>query len=88
MPNALEAQRLAAANRNIKLLILDSSAADRRSLQVALWFREAYPEIKVMVMSASIANLNYQLAESEQICLLVKPFTPGELAHMVRRVLE
>ena len=85
---AHEAQRLAASPREIHLLLLNHFSPERTDLELALWFRAMYPEMKILVACISLWDLNYDLGEKRQITFLAKPFTARELARMVRRVLE
>ena len=85
---AHEAQRLATSRREIHLLLLNHSAPERTDLELALWFRAMYPEMKILVACVSLWDLNYHIGEERQINFLAKPFTAHELARMVRRVLE
>lgn len=85
---AQEAQRLAASRREIHLLLLNHSAPERTNLEVALWFRAMYPEMKILVACVALWDLNYHIGEERQINFLAKPFTAGELSRMVGRVLE
>jgi two-component system cell cycle sensor histidine kinase/response regulator CckA len=85
---AHEAQRLAASRGEFRLLLLNHSAPERTDLELALWFRAMYPEMKILVACVSLWDLNYHIGEERQINFLAKPFTARELARMVRRVLE
>ena len=85
---AHEAQRLAASRGEVRLLLLNHFAPERSDLELALWFRAMYPEMKILVACISLWDLNYDLGERRQITFLAKPFTARELARMVRRVLE
>jgi len=85
--DALEAQRLTEARRAIQLLLMDLSSPETHDFQTALWFRSTHPEIKVLVASDALWGVNLELGVSQQIAVLAKPFTPVELARMVRRVL-
>jgi CheY-like chemotaxis protein len=83
----VEAQRLAKSCRKIRLLLMDLFSPENHPLQLAQWFRATYPNIKVLVASDAVWELYFDLDISQQIVLMAKPFTPIELASMVRRVL-
>ena len=85
---AHEAQRLAASRGEVRLLLLNHFAPERSDLELALWFRAMYPEMKILVACVSLWDLDYRIGEDRQINFLAKPFTARELARMVRRVLE
>jgi DNA-binding response OmpR family regulator len=78
-----EAQRLA-NERKIQLLILD---LDTSGLELTRWFRAIHPEIKVLATSSSLWDLNYRVADLQEIAFLSKPFTPPKLIRLVRRIL-
>jgi len=86
--SVVEAQRKVKRHPDIRLLIVDLSALELDEVQTALWFHGMYPQLKVLVASTWIWNLNYQLGESEQIAFCPKPFTALDLARMVRRTLN
>ncbi len=86
--DALDALRLMATHRSIHLVLIDLSSSEPRHFQLALWFRSTHPEIKVLVASDGIWDVNLELGIAQQIASLAKPFTPDELARMVRRVLD
>jgi CheY-like chemotaxis protein len=86
--NGLEAQKLAALEPKIDLLLADLSQPDTNLLDLAVWFRATYSETRVLVASSSFWDLHTQLALLREVSLLPKPFTPHELALMVRRVLD
>jgi len=83
----VEAQRLAKCCRRIRLLLMDLFSLENHPLQLAQWFRATYPTIKVLVASDAVWELYFDLDISQQIVLMAKPFTPIELASMVRRIL-
>jgi CheY-like chemotaxis protein len=85
--DVVEAQRLAKGCQRIHLLLMDLFSAENHHFQLAQWFRATYPKIKVLVASDAVWELYFDLDISQQIALLAKPFTPVELARMVRRVL-
>lgn len=84
----VEAQRLAASSGEIHLMLLDHSVPERTDLELALWFRAMYPEMKILVACVSLWDLNDRIGQEQQINFLAKPFTAPELARMVRRVLK
>ena len=85
---ALGAQKLAATRGEIDLLLLDLPGSDRGDLQLALWFHGMYPKTKILIATASLWDLNCHVGQSPQFACLAKPFTPHELARVIRRVLE
>jgi len=85
---AMDAQQLAASSGEVHLLLVDHSTTEQTDLELALWFRAKYPEMKILVACVSLWDLNYHISEAQQICFLAKPFTAHELAKMIRRVLE
>jgi len=85
---AVHAQRKVKLRPHIDLLFMDLSGLQTDDLQLALWFRVMYPNMKVLVASASVWELNYHLGIPEQIVYLPKPFTALELARIVRDTLE
>jgi two-component system cell cycle sensor histidine kinase/response regulator CckA len=86
--NIAEAQFQAQTGPHIDLLLLDQDLPDPRNEQLAMWFRATYPETKVLMVSGSLWELNLNLAVSQQIAMLAKPFTLLQLARMLRQVLE
>ena len=86
--SATEAQRLAKSHGRIGLLITDFSIPESNGLELALWFRAAYPEMKVLIASGSLWELKYHADDIHQFAFLAKPFTPYELARVVRLMLE
>jgi CheY-like chemotaxis protein len=83
---AVEAQRVAGTQKKIDLLLTDFSMPGTNGLELAMWFRALHPATKVLVASASLWSLGYQIGH--EITFLAKPFTHRELAQMVRRVLD
>ena len=86
--DVVEAQHLADTYGRIHLLLLDLDTPETGDRQLIQWFRAAHPEIKVLVASSSLWELEFEIAGSQQITVLSKPFTPLELARLVRRVME
>jgi CheY-like chemotaxis protein len=86
--NVAEAQFQAQTGPHIDLLLLDQDLPDPRNEQLAMWFRATYPETKVLMVSGSLWELNLNLAVSQHIAILAKPFTLLQLARMLRQVLE
>jgi CheY-like chemotaxis protein len=86
--SAAAAQRLAATEEKIDLLLTDFSMPEVDGLELAFWFRAHYPETRVMIASGSLWELNQQRCKSEQIACLSKPFTQLELAQAVRAALR
>jgi CheY-like chemotaxis protein len=83
-----DAQLRANVKPHIDLLLLNYSPFQPTNLELALWFRAMYPDTRVLVASESLWELNFQLGISRNISVLPKPFTPLELARMVRQVLK
>ena len=84
---ALGVQRVAVAEKDIRLLVLDLSSVEISDLEFIAWFRMSHPTIKVVVAAGSLWELNFYHGIAREITLLAKPFTPTELARIVRRVL-
>jgi CheY-like chemotaxis protein len=85
---AMQAQYHAHAQRKIHLVVIDLPAPETCHLELARWFRAFYPETKVLLTSSSFWELNLQLGGPQHIAILAKPFTPLELARMVRLILD
>ena len=85
--DVVEAQRLARSCRRIHLLLMDLFSPETYHFQLVRWFQAMYPKAKVLIASDTVWELYIDLDISQQIALLAKPFTPIELARMVRRVL-
>jgi len=86
--DALGVLRLTQAHPKIELALIDLSSSEPGPFQLALWLRAAHPEIKVLVAADALWDVGLEVGISQQIALLAKPFTPVELACMVRRVLD
>ena len=85
--SALEVQRLTLRESDIRLLFLDLSPLEISDLEFVAWFRLRHPDIKVVVAATSIWDLSFYPGVTREITLLAKPFTPVELARIVRRAL-
>lgn len=86
--DTVEAKYQAHARRNIHLVVMDLPEPEMCHLELAHWFRAIYPETKVLVTSSSFWNLTLQLDGSQPVTILTQPFTPFELARMVRVILD
>jgi len=84
----LEAQRAASESRRIDLLLTDLSMPETNGPKLARWFRMACPDTRVLIATGSLWELQSDAGELEHYALLAKPFTPAELARMVRRLLR
>ena len=84
---ALEVQRMIAVDKTVRLLVLDLSSVEISDLEFIAWFRMSHPAVKVVVAASSNWELNVYHGIAREITLLTKPFTPAELARLVRRVL-
>jgi len=84
----LEAQRAAIESRSIDLLLTDLSMPETNGPKLARWFRMACPDTRVLITTGSLWELQSDAGELEHYALLAKPFTPMELARMVRRLLR
>src|SRR6266571_1353741 len=84
----LEAQRAAIESRRIGLLLIDLSMPETNGPKLARWFRIACPQMPVLTTTGSLWELQYQAGDLKTFALLAKPFTAGELARMVRRLVR
>ncbi len=84
----LEAQRAAIESRRIGLLITDLSMPETNGPKLARWFHMACPKTRVLITTASLWELQCDAGDLDKYALLAKPFTPAELARMVRRLLR
>jgi len=86
--NAIEAQRLSAGERRIDLWLAEFSALGTRGVELVRWFSANRPEIKVLVASDWLWEVESCLGDLPQVGVLAKHFTPTELARMVRAILQ
>lgn len=86
--DTVEAKYQAHARRRIHLVVIDLPEPEMCHLELANWFRAIYPETKVLVTSSSFSSLPLQLDGSHRVTILTQPFTPFELARMVRLLLD
>ena len=86
--NAIEAQRLAASERRIDLLLTEFSALRTSGVELVRWFSANRPEIKVLVASDWLWEVESCLGDLPRVGVLAKQFTPTELARMVRAILH
>ena len=84
----VEAQSVAANEKEIHLLLIYASVPESADLQLALWFRAMYPGTKVLLASDSLWEINFQLGVSQELALLAKPFTASRLAEMMHAILD
>jgi CheY-like chemotaxis protein len=84
----MEAMSEAENGKEIHLLLMDVSAPEKVDMQLVLWFRAMHPDIRVLVSSDSLWEINFQLGVSQQIALIAKPFTASKLAEVVRKTLS
>jgi len=85
---AQEAQHMAHAHRRIHLALIDLPTPEIKRFELAQWFRAIYPETKLLLSTDWLWGLNLDLDSQRRIVVLAKPFTPLELARMVRLVLD
>ena len=85
---ACEAQHYAHAQRRIHLAIIDLPTPELKRFELAQWFRAIYPETRLLLATDWLWGLNLDLDSQRRIVVLAKPFTPLELARMVRLVLD
>jgi CheY-like chemotaxis protein len=85
---AQEAQHCAHAQRNIHLAVIDLPTPEIKRFELAQWFRAIYPGTKLLLSTDWLWGLNLDLDSQRRIVVLAKPFTPLELARMVRLVLD
>jgi len=84
--DAEDAQRLAAANPNIRLLLADFSARETNGLALARWFQARSPETRILITTGSLWELLCEAGEDEPFGILVKPFSEDQLRRMVQRL--
>ena len=84
---AMEAQQLARNNPNIDLLLTDFSMPGTNGLELARWFEDKYPQMKILIATGALWELVNQVGEHERLAVLPKPFDVGQLNRMVRLVL-
>ena len=85
---ACEAQHQAHTQRRIHLAVIDLPTPEIKRFELAQWFRAIYPETKLLLSTDWLWGLNLELDSQRRIVVLAKPFTPLELARMVRLVLD
>ena len=86
--NGMEAQRLAAGESRIDLLLTEFSALGTSGVELVRWFLANRPEIKVLVAADWLWEVESCLGDLPQVGILAKQFTPTELARMVRAILH
>ena len=86
--NGMEAQRLAAGEKRIDLLLAEYSALGTTGVELVRWFSANRPEIKVLVAADWLWEVESCLGDLPQVGVLAKQFTPAELARMVRVILH
>ena len=86
--NGIEAQRLAGSERRIDLLLAEFSALGTSGVELVRWFSDNRPEVKVLVASDWLWEVESCLGDLPQVGVLAKRFTPTELARMVRAILH
>ena len=86
--NGTEAQRLAAGESRIDLLLAEFSALGTSGVELVRWFAANRPEIKVLVAADWLWEVESCLGDLPQVGILAKQFTPTELARMVRVILH
>ncbi len=73
---------------HIDLLLTDMILTGMNGRELAEYFMDVYPEIKVMFMSGYICpSIAHQDVPFSEKAFLKKPFTPGELVKKMRKVL-
>jgi DNA-binding NtrC family response regulator len=82
-----QARRLAHGSGRIHLVFLDLNLPEVGELHLARWFQALDPETRTLIAANSLWELSYHSSDSDRIPFLIKPFTPMELAWMVRRLL-
>ena len=86
--SGLEAQQLTAGERRIDLLLVEFSALGTGGVELVRWFSANRPEIKVLVASDWLWEVESCLGDLPRVGVLAKQFTPAELARMVRAILH
>ena len=88
-PDATEAwSQLGQRSGNIDLVITDVIMPGSNGRQLAARIREQYPHIRLLLMSGHMAAIAQMGEKQEELPFLEKPFTPEELALIVRKVLD
>ena len=88
-PDASEAwSQLGQRSGNIDLVITDVIMPGSNGRQLAARIREQYPHIRLLLMSGHMAAIAQMGEKQEELPFLEKPFTPEELALIVRKVLD
>jgi len=86
--NGIEAQRLAGSESRIDLLLAEFSSLTTSGLELVRWFCLNRAETKVLVASDALWDIEACLGDLPRLAVLAMPFTPSELARMVRTVLK
>ena len=86
--NGIEAQQLAGSQRRIDLLLAEFSGLGTSGVELVRWFSANRPEVKVLVASDWLWEVESCLGDLPQVGVLAKHFTPTELARMVRAILR
>jgi len=73
---------------NIDLVITDVIMPGSNGRQLAARIREQYPHTRLLLMSGHMAAIAQMGEKQEELPFLEKPFTPEELALIVRKVLD
>lgn len=87
-PSAALAERLAAGDVPVDLLITDVIVPGSRDLNLFDRLNASRPNLKVLYVSGSTRGTTIDHAQPESIGQLQKPFTPSELNRRVREILD
>jgi len=69
-------------------LLAEFSALGTGGVELVRWFSANRPEIKVLVASDWLWEVESCLGDLPRVGVLAKQFTPAELARMVRAILR
>jgi CheY-like chemotaxis protein len=86
--DSCQAQHHAHAQRKVHLAVIDLPEPEIKRFELAQWFRAIYPETRLLLLTDWLWGLNLELDSQRRVVVLAKPFTPLELARMVRLVLN
>ena len=84
----ISAQRMAREEKRIDLLLAEFSSLTTSGLELVRWFCLNRTETKVLIASDALWDIEACLGDLPRLAVLAMPFTPSELARMVRTILK
>jgi CheY-like chemotaxis protein len=84
----VSAQQMAREKKRIDLLLAEFSSLTTSGLELVRWFCLNRTETKVLVASDALWDIEACLGDLPRLAVLAMPFTPSELARMVRTILK